>query len=141
MTSIFKRNKYKEIDIYYSDFDPGMSKNYQSDTSMAINNKSIEIALQKLLLTTPGTVPFRPLFGTDLSSILFETMSLIQGDRMRTRIISAINSFEPRVIIQDVKVNPDTNNNIYNVYIKYKVRYNNVDEYTLRVPIQSQSNI
>ena len=46
MTKIFDAKKYKEIEIFYSDIDKNMTKNYKSDMSLIINNADVTQALQ-----------------------------------------------------------------------------------------------
>lgn len=140
MSKIFDAKKYKEVEIFYSDIDKNMSKNYNSDISLIINNADVAQSLQSLLMTEKGSVPFRPDFGCDLSTILFENMSLLQADRLRTRIINTVKTFEPRVLINDVNVIPEYASNLYSVYIYYKVIYNTTQVYKLYIPLQSISN-
>ncbi len=139
MARIFDAKKYKEVEVFYSDIDKNMTKNYKSDLSLTINNADVAQALESLILTPPGSVPFRPNFGSDIDDILFETMGLLQADRIRNRIQSAINSFEPRVNLGGVEVQPDLENNVYNVYIYYSIVYDKTQSYKLFIPIQSYS--
>ncbi len=129
MTKIFDAKKYKEIEVFYSDIDKNMTKNYKSDLSLTINSSDVAQALQSLILTPTGSVPFRPNFGSDIDDILFENMGLLQADRIRNRIQSAINSFEPRVNLNGVEVQPDLENNVYNVYIYYSIIYDKTKSY------------
>ena len=140
MARIFDAKKYKEVEVFYSDIDKNMTKNYKSDMSLTINNSDVAQALKSLILTKIGSVPFRPNFGTDIDNILFENMGLLQADRIRNRIQSAINSFEPRVNLDGVEVQPDLENNVYNVYIYYSVIYDKTKSYKLFIPVQSYSN-
>ncbi len=140
MSQIFDAKKYKEIEVFYSDIDKNMTKNYKSDLSLIINNADVAQALQSLILTPLGSVPFRPNFGSDIENILFETMGLLQADRIRNRIQTAITSFEPRVNLGGVEVIPDTANNVYNVYIYYSIVYDKTQSYKLFIPIQSYSS-
>jgi len=140
MTKIFDAKKYKEVDVLYSDIDKKMRKNYNSDLSLIINNADVSQALSSLILTPLGSVPFRPDFGTDIENILFEKMGLLQADRIRSRILTAVQSYEPRVSINSVEVQPDYNNSTYNVYIYYNVIYDETQSYKIFIPIQSYSN-
>jgi hypothetical protein len=139
MTKIFDAKKYKEIEVFYSDIDKNMTKNYKSDMSLIINNADVAQALSSLVLTKIGSVPFRPNFGTDIDTILFENMGLIQADRIRNRIETAVKSFEPRVTLDNINVIPDYENNIYDIYIYYSTIYDKTKSYKLFIPIQSYS--
>jgi len=139
MARIFDAKKYKEVEVFYSDIDKNMTKNYKSDMSLIINNADVAQALSSLVLTKIGSVPFRPNFGTDIDTILFENMGLIQADRIRNRIETAVKSFEPRVTLDNINVIPDYENNIYDIYIYYSTIYDKTKSYKLFIPIQSYS--
>jgi len=128
----------KEVEIFYSDFDEHLTPNYQKDIGLKINNSAIEQALGLLIMTPLGSVPFRPEFGSEIHEILFENMNLIQADRLRTRIEKSIKENEPRVELQRVDVNINTlHENTYDVYITYKTLYDDVESYTLHIPINA----
>ena len=134
-TTIFNRSQYKTQEVFFSDIDKDMTKTYSSDMSLIINNADVSQSLTSLVLTQTGSVPFRPDYGTDVHDILFENMSLIQADRLRARIESSINTYEPRVRLHTVDVKSDYDTNTYNVYIHYSIIYDNVESYTLYIPI------
>ena len=140
MSQIFNAKKYKEVEIFYSDIDKNMTKNYNSDVSLIINNSDIAQALSSLVLTKLGSVPFRPNFGADIDTILFENMGLLQADRIRNRIETAIKSFEPRAVIDSISVMPEYDTNVYNIYIYYSTVYDKTQSYKLFIPIQSYSS-
>jgi len=135
MATIFNRSQYKTTEVFFSDIDKNMTKTHSSDMSLIINNADVSQSLTSLVLTQTGSVPFRPEYGTDVHDILFENMSLIQADRLRSRIESSINTYEPRVNLQTVDVKSDHDTNTYNVYIHYSIIYDNVESYTLYIPI------
>jgi len=140
MSQIFDAKKYKEVEIFYSDIDKNMTKNYKSDLSLTVNNADIAQALSSLVLTRIGSVPFRPNFGADIDTILFENMGLLQADRIRSRIETAVKSFEPRVILGNINVVPNYDANVYSVYIYYSTVYDKTQSYKLFIPVQSYSN-
>jgi len=140
MSQIFDAKKYKEVDIFYSDIDKNMTKNYRSDMSLVINNADVAQALTSLILTKIGSVPFRPNFGADIDTILFESMGLLQADRIRNRIETAVKSFEPRVVLQNINVVPKYDENIYDIYIYYSTIFDKTKSYKLFIPIQSYSS-
>jgi len=140
MARIFDAKKYKEVEVFYSDIDKNMTKNYKSDMSLTINNSDVAQALKSLILTKIGSVPFRPNFGTDIDNILFENMGLLQADRIRNRIETAVKSFEPRVILGSINVIPNYDTNVYSVYIYYSTVYDKTKSYKLFIPVQSYSN-
>ena len=70
----------------------------QSDIRLVKND------ILQLLLTLPGERVHRPNFGTTLRSTVFEPMTSRVLSDLRTNIISAINTNEPRLINVDVQL-------------------------------------
>ena len=68
-------------------------------------------AVRNLLLTNFAEKPFLPRFGADLNSMLFRLSSDIDDDTLEDDIIKAIETFEPRARVLNIKSNisPDTN--------------------------------
>ena len=67
-------------------------------------------------------------------------MGLLQADRIRNRIETAIKSFEPRVTLDSINVIPKYDTNVYDVYIYYSITYDKTKAYQLFIPIQSYSS-
>jgi len=57
-----------------------------------------------LLLTNPGERVMLPAFGTPLNSLLFEQNDPIIAEQARNMIINSINTWEPRIVIQNLEV-------------------------------------
>ena len=140
MSKIFDKKKYDEIEVFYSDIDRNMTKNYKSDISLAVNYADVSQSISSLIQTRLGSVPFRPNFGADVQNILFEKMGLLQADQIRSRIETAITSFEPRATLDNINVLPNYDANIYEIYIYYTIIYDKTQSYKLYIPLQSYSS-
>jgi uncharacterized protein len=57
-----------------------------------------------LLLTMPGERCMLPSFGTDLARMLFEPNDTLSADQAREIIANAINTWEPRVVIESIDI-------------------------------------
>lgn len=62
----------------------------------------------RLILTTPkGADIHRPNFGSDLWQFIDAPLSIITLGRIKAEIVSAIEEWEPRAKVKDVKVEKD----------------------------------
>ena len=76
-------------------------------------------SITRILMTTPGERVGRPEFGCNLRRLLFESTETVDLDDVKNIIGSAIETFEPRVILQDIIVNA-LENTIY-VQIEFQL--------------------
>lgn len=83
----------------------------KSVMALQTDERLIKNDLLQLLLTVPGERSFRPDFGTDIKSTLFEPIDSITLVNLRRSILLAIKKFEPRVRATEVQLNlsPDEN--------------------------------
>jgi phage baseplate assembly protein W len=75
------------------------------------DERLIKNDLLQLLLTVPGERSFRPDYGTNLKSTLFEPNDPQTQNNIKNSILRAIKKFEPRVQPTNiiVTINPDQN--------------------------------
>ena len=85
------------------------------------NDTAIARSIRNLVLTTPGERFFNEDLGSGVSEVLFDTVDDISSAVIRDEIEQTIVRFEPRVKLQDVKVDPDYDNNEFNVTITYDI--------------------
>jgi len=85
------------------------------------NDTAISRSIRNLVLTTPGERFFNENLGSKVSEVLFDTIDEISASVIRDEIESTILRFEPRVKLTDVKVNPDFDNNSFDVTITYDI--------------------
>ena len=92
-----------------------------SDIIGVKNDTAIARSIRNLVLTTPGERFFNEDLGSGVSEILFDTLDDISSAIIRDEIEQTIVRFEPRVKLQDVKVDPDYDNNEFNVTVSYDI--------------------
>ena len=92
-----------------------------SDIIGVKNDTAIARSIRNLVLTTPGERFFNEDLGSGVSEVLFDTVDDISSAVIRDEIEQTIVRFEPRVKLQDVKVDPDYDNNEFNVTITYDI--------------------
>tara|TARA_Y100001960_G_C14566159_1_gene773346 strand:- start:71 stop:472 length:402 start_codon:yes stop_codon:yes gene_type:complete len=85
------------------------------------NATAIARSLRNLIMTVPGERPFNPVLGSNVTSLLFETLDNLTASSIKSEIINTIENFEPRVKLNEVivKANPDENQ--FDVLIQYYV--------------------
>ena len=85
------------------------------------NDTAIARSIRNLVLTTPGERFFNESLGAEVSQVLFDTLDDISAAVIRDEIEQTIIRFEPRVKLSDVKVEPDFDNNEFNVTVSYNI--------------------
>lgn len=91
-----------------------------NDDLIALKNENaIARSVRNLILTSPGDKPFQPEVGSRVNEMLFEAMDKITANAIRSEIRNTLNNFEPRISLKEVIVEPDYDNNEYNVTINY----------------------
>ena len=85
------------------------------------NDTAIARSIRNLVLTTPGERFFNESLGSEVSQVLFDTLDDISAAVIRDEIEQTIIRFEPRVKLNDVKVEPDFDNNEFNVTVSYNI--------------------
>ena len=92
-----------------------------SDLIALKNESAISRSIRNIVFTLPGEKFFNPNFGSRVSKILFENIDEIAASNIRDEIASSIVNYEPRVELIDVIVNPDYDNNSFDVIIQYRI--------------------
>ena len=91
-----------------------------NDDLIALKNENaIARSVRNLILTVPGEKPFQPAIGSRVTEMLFENMDNVTANAIRSEIKNTLNNFEPRISLKEVLVEPDFDNNEYNVTINY----------------------
>ena len=91
------------------------------DLILLKNESAIARSIRNIVFTSPGEKPFNPDFGSNLSKILFELVDDIVAIDIKDEIETSIRNYEPRVELEEVDVEPDFDNNEFNVRINYKI--------------------
>lgn len=81
--------------------------NVQGGIQFSADNQSIEESLVIILRTGLGERVYRPNFGSRLSELVFEPMSIQTLLTIRLYVEEALQMWEPRIIIKQVRTDPD----------------------------------
>ena len=85
------------------------------------NEQAIARSVRNIVFTTPGEKFFDPDFGSSVGEILFENVDDITAVSIRDEIRSSLSNYEPRVELIDVEVDPNFDENQFDVLIKYRI--------------------
>jgi phage baseplate assembly protein W len=83
--------------------------------------EQIKSNLINLLLTNKGERVFNPEFGTDIKKVLFEGITEDTSALIQNLITTNVNYFIPEINVVDVVVDPNEDNNSYNIVVKYNL--------------------
>ena len=85
------------------------------------NENAIARAVRNIVSTTPGEKFFNPEFGSSVGEILFENVDDITAVSIQDEIKNCLGNHEPRVELIDVFVDPNFDENQFDVTITYRI--------------------
>lgn len=85
------------------------------------NETAIARSVRNLILTNTGERFFNPYIGSKVNALLFENMDASTASIIKSEIETTINNYEPRVDLIDVIVNPNYDDNEFNVNVRYYI--------------------
>ena len=85
------------------------------------NENAIARSVRNIVSTTPGEKLFDPDFGSSVSEILFENVDDITAISIEDEIKNCLANYEPRVELIDVEVDPNFDENQFDVLITYRI--------------------
>jgi len=85
------------------------------------NENAIARAVRNIVSTTPGEKFFNPEFGSSIGEILFENVDDITAVSIQDEIKNSLGNYEPRVELIDVFVDPNFDENQFDVTITYRI--------------------
>ena len=92
-----------------------------SDILALKNESAIARSVRNIVFTVPGEKFFDEDFGSRISESLFENINDISANIIRNEIESSLRLYEPRVNVREVEVNPNFDQNEFNVTIIYEI--------------------
>jgi len=85
------------------------------------NERAIARSIRNLVLTQKGERFFNSQLGSEVSRLLFENLDRNTSIFIRNEIEYVITTFEPRVTLLELDVNPNYDENQFDIVIKYKI--------------------
>jgi phage baseplate assembly protein W len=112
----------------YSDLHLDLEKKYliknnfkqfpeMNDLVMDYDLNAIKNSIRNIFNTTPGEKVLNPTFGLNLRQFLFEPINDLNAMNISSLIKTKLPYFEPRIILNYVRVNADIDNSEYTIDI------------------------
>ena len=127
----------RRISQGFKDISATFQINPLNDDLIAVQNaNAISRSIRNLIFTLPGEKPFQPNVGSNVSRLLFENLDLLTADSIKREIENTINNYEPRVELNEVIVDPNYDENAFDVVINYYITGLDVPEQQLSFVLQ-----
>ena len=122
----------------FRDISMSFKSNPLNDDLIALKNaNAIARSIRNIVFTVPGEKFFQEDFGSDVSQSLFENFDDLTATTIRDQIESSVERFEPRVDLREVLVNPNFEENIFDVIIYYDIVGADIPPQQLQFVLQS----
>ena len=92
---------YKDLNMFFTKHPAS------KDVSKVTDVQAIKRAVRNLVLLNQGEKPFHPEIGGNVHGSLFENFTPLAEVELETAIKSTLSIYEPRVVLEEVKVNDD----------------------------------
>lgn len=127
--------KTVQADPVFTDFYNNFNVHPQNKRlALHTNEQAVRRSLRNILSTNTRERLFNPEFGGGLRRFLFEDVSVMTTDLMKTAIIDSITQHEPRARVVDVIVVSNEFNHSYDVSVYYEI-INNANPQTLQLTL------
>ena len=107
--------------------------NVQGGIQLSANTPNIEESIIIILRTDLGERVYRPNFGSRLSELVFEPMNVQTLMLIRLYVEEALEMWEPRIILKEVRADPDPIRGRVDIEIVYQPK-NSLDTRSLVYP-------
>lgn len=115
-------NYLGKISRYFKDISFNFSLNpVTKDVVILKNEEAIKQSVKNLILTKINERPFNPTIGTDTTSYLFELHSKVSANALIEEIEQVLLDNEPRITLEKIEVDVDTDSDGFEVYIEYLI--------------------
>lgn len=104
---------YKDLDL---DFLPHPIK---KDIGKKVDANAIVQSLKNLILLNHYEKPFHPEIGSNVRKMLFEPVDSVTANLLSKEITDVINNFEPRVKLENVRVEENFDGNGFDVTMTF----------------------
>ncbi len=105
-----------------SDIDCSFERNLTTnDVYKKTEAAAVRQSIKNLLMTNRGSVPFKPVYGGDLESFLFQLDTEIEAYDIEEAVRTQIELFEPRAVLRSVSANIQGEYNAVSLTIVFQV--------------------
>jgi uncharacterized protein len=96
--------------------------NVQGSLQISVNDRSVEDAIQIILRTNLGERVYRPEFGSRLGELVFAPMNTQTLLLIQLYVREALEQWEPRIMLEDIRTNPDPVRGLVDIKIIYRLK-------------------
>ena len=112
----------KRISRYFKDISLSFEPHpVTKDIPVLTNERAIVRSVRNLVETTPTERPFNSLLGSEVRSSLFDFVDFGTAAVIQDQIETAITNYEPRIDNLVVEVDPEPDNNTFNVNVIFDI--------------------
>ena len=113
----------------YSDIDQKITLNDYGDIIVLIDEESIKQSIKNIILTNVGErARFQnPFFGSKINNSLGEKINNVTALQISDEIETALENWDNRIIINEVKTNINIDKQLYEISIFYTIKNLNID--------------
>ncbi len=94
----------KNDNFIYRDLSPKLNRNKLIGYESAFDVEAIKNSLKNIFLVQKGQMPGKPQFGNPLRISLFDNFDFASESSLKQAIKVEVEKYEPRVIIQEIKI-------------------------------------
>ena len=106
----------------FKDLSVTFKKHPITDDLVTVKDKAAIVqAITGLLLTRKGERPFQPNLGSGIQSLLFEPLDYGSASILKSKVGNVLNQYEPRIVVDSIRCEPDFDNNGYEVELSYTI--------------------
>jgi len=132
---ITRTDKASDKKPFYSDFYTNFNIHPQNKKlAKYTNEEAVKKSIRNLITTEKYDRLFQPEVGCRIKSLLFENMSPIIVDEMKSVIRETIDRYEPRARILDIIIQTNDARQAYDIYIYFEV-INRVDPVSINITL------
>jgi phage baseplate assembly protein W len=91
------------------------------DITRRYDENAVKASLKNLILTSNYERPFHSEIGSQVRALMFEPASPMLAQMLRRSIIDVVNNFEPRVYLNDVRVDFSPDNNSVYITVEFRI--------------------
>lgn len=111
----YQQNKYIGSGLAFP-----LQINVQGGIQLSYNTPNIEESIIIILRTDLGERVYRPNFGSRLSELVFEPMNVQTLLLIRLYVEEALEMWEPRIILKEIRADPDPIRGKVDIIIEYQ---------------------
>jgi phage baseplate assembly protein W len=98
------------------------------DVPPKTNIAAIQQSIKNIFVLSPYDIPFNANAHSNLKKYLFEPINIITSSNLAKRIEWMIQTYEKRVKLHDVKVEPIDTDDGFNIIVTYKIKALDVED-------------